>query len=142
MMEIINITWNCGRGQMQIPLDEFFPCAKKDLKKLLEIISLDWEHEEELKKKLKIYFQNKQTEHESAKKESIKQYFEYQQKEADTKVIVATGKHPNGVLLSKDELKAEKKNLDFHKRIVKEKLADYKQHEKNGKRFSEYLKLL
>lgn len=68
MMETLNITWNCGKGRMRILLDKFFPSTKKDLKKLLSISSLDWEHETELKEKLKTYFEEKQSEHESAKK--------------------------------------------------------------------------
>lgn len=68
MMNTLNITWNFGKGRMQILLDKFFPSTKKDLKKLLKIISLDWEHETELKENLKVYFQEQKTVHEAAKK--------------------------------------------------------------------------
>ena len=54
MMETLNITWDNGKGRMSIFLDKFFPSTKKDLKKLLSIISLDWQHEDELKDKLKV----------------------------------------------------------------------------------------
>ena len=64
MMETLNITWDNGKGRMSIFLDKFFPSTKKDLKKLLSIISLDWQHEDELKDKLKVYFQDKKAEHE------------------------------------------------------------------------------
>lgn len=68
MMETLNITWNCGKGRMQIILDKFFPSTKKDLKKLLKVIPLDWEHETELKENLKVYFQEQKAAHEAAKK--------------------------------------------------------------------------
>lgn len=68
MMNTLNITWNFGKGRMQILLDKFFPSTKKDLKQLLKIISLDWEHETELKENLKVYFQEQKTVHEAAKK--------------------------------------------------------------------------
>lgn len=142
MMNILNITWNCGRGRMQILLDKFFPSTKKDLNKLLKIISLDWEHETELKEKLKVYFQEKESEHEAAKKESAKKHLEFRQREADTKEMVTTRKRPNGVPLSEDELKEEKKRLSFYKVTAKDYLLRYKQHEKEEKQFSEYLKLL
>lgn len=118
------------------------PAQKKDLKKLLTIISLDWEHETELKENLKVYFQEKKAEHGAAKKESARRHLEYRQKEADTKEIVTTRKHPNGLPLSKDELKEEKEKLRRYKISAGRYLSDYKRHEKNEKQFSEYLKLL
>lgn len=75
MMNTLNITWNFGKGRMQILLDKFFPSTKKDLKQLLKIISLDWEHETELKESLKVYFQEQKTVHEAAKKRERKETF-------------------------------------------------------------------
>lgn len=142
MMNTLNITWNFGKGRMQILLDKFFPSTKKDLKKLLSIISLDWQHEDELKDKLKVYFQDKKAEHEKAKKYSAKMHLENRQLEADSKEMVTTRKRPNGVSLSKDELAEEKKKLGKYKRYAAIHLSDYKRHEKEEKQFSEYLKLL
>lgn len=143
MMNTLNITWNFGKGRMQILLDKFFPSTKKDLKQLLKIISLDWEHETELKENLKVYFQEQKTVHEAAKKkESAKKHFEFRQREADTKEMVTTKKRPNGVPLSEDELKEEKERLAFYKTTARDYLLRYKQHEKEEKQFSEYLKLL
>lgn len=142
MMETLNITWNCGKGRMQIILDKFFPSTKKDLKKLLKVISLDWEHETELKENLKVHFQEQKATHEAAKKESAKKHLEFRQRTADTKEIVATKKRPNGVPLSEDELKEEKERLSFYKTSARDYLLRYNQHEKEEKQFSEYLKLL
>ena len=142
MMNTLNITWNFGKGRMQILLDKFFPSTKKDLKQLLKIISLDWEHEAELKENLKVYFQEQKTVHEAAKKEPAKKHFEFRQREADTKEMVTTKKRPNGVPLSEDELKEEKERLAFYKATARDYLLRYKQHEKEEKQFSEYLKLL
>ena len=142
MMETLNITWDNGKGRMSIFLDKFFPSTKKDLKKLLSIISLDWQHEDELKDKLKVYFHDKKAEHEKAKKYSAKMHLENRQLEADSKEMVTTRKRPNGVSLSKDELAEEKKKLGKYKRYAAIHLSDYKRHEKEEKQFSEYLKLL
>lgn len=142
MMETLTITWDNGKGRMNIFLDKFFPSTKKDLKKLLSIISLDWQHEDELKEKLKVYFQDKKAEHEKAKKESARKHFEFRQREADTKEMVTTRKRPNGVPISEDELKEEKERLAFYKTTAKDYLSSYKQHDKEEKQFSEYLKLL
>lgn len=35
-------------GQMTIILENFFPSSQKDLKKLLKVIELDWDHKDEL----------------------------------------------------------------------------------------------
>lgn len=140
MIDILNIIWD--QGQMKIILDKFFPCSKKELKKLIAVISIDWEHEKEIKENLKVYFQEKKVEHEAVKKENARWHLEYKQKETDTKEIVETRKRPNGMSLSKDELKEEKERLAFYKTIAKNYLSQYKQHEKEEKQFSEYLKLL
>lgn len=142
MMNTLNITWDCGKGRMQIFLDKFFPSTKKDLKKLLSIISLDWEHETELKEDLKVYFQEKIAEHEKAKMYSVKMHLQNKQLEADMEEIVTTRKRPNGVPLSKDELEREKKKLKEYKMYSGIYLSNYKQHEKEENQFSEYLKLL
>lgn len=56
-MDDLHITYD--NGQMTIHLNQFFPCEQARFKKLLKIIKLDWEHEAELKEKLKVYFQNR-----------------------------------------------------------------------------------
>lgn len=56
-MEELYIKWETGH--MKIYMDNFFPCPQADFKKLLKIIALDWQHEVELKEKLKVYFQNR-----------------------------------------------------------------------------------
>lgn len=142
MMDDLYIRWDYGRGNMVIILDKFFPTTKKNLKKLLSVIALDWEHESELKEKLKVYFQEKQQEHETGKKKSARQHLDYRQREADTKQIVLTKKRPNGVPLSVDELKEEKERLKLYKNTAARHLSEYKQHDKEEKQFSEYLKLL
>jgi len=121
---------------------DFGALSTNDRKQLLKIISLDWEHETELKENLKVYFQEQKTVHEAAKKESAKKHFEFRQREADTKEMVTTKKCPNGVPLSEDELKEEKERLAFYKTTARDYLLRYKQHEKEEKQFSEYLKLL
>ena len=51
------IKWETG--YMNIHMDFFFPCSQQRFKKLLRVIALDWQHEDELKETLKIYFQNR-----------------------------------------------------------------------------------
>lgn len=58
-MDDLFITYNNGHGQMNIRMNYFFPCSQARFKKLLKIIELDWQHEAELKEKLKVHFQNR-----------------------------------------------------------------------------------
>ena len=137
---VLSIRWETG--SMDIRLDAFFPCEQARFKKLLKVIDLDWEHCDTLKDTLKVYFQEQKTVHEAAKKESAKKHLEFRQRTADTKEMVTTKKRPNGVPLSEDELKEEKERLAFYKATARDYLLRYKQHEKEEKQFSEYLKLL
>lgn len=57
-MNDLYIEWETGH--MNIHMDFFFPCNIQRFKKLLKIIELDWQHEEELKEKLKVHFQKKE----------------------------------------------------------------------------------
>ena len=43
------IKWETG--YMNIHMDFFFPCSQQRFKKLLKVIALDWQHEDELKEK-------------------------------------------------------------------------------------------
>ena len=66
-MEDLYICWNFFdtrlfapvKGNMTIYLDKFFPCSLTKFKKLMKVVKMDFSHEEELKAKLKIYFQNR-----------------------------------------------------------------------------------
>lgn len=44
---------------MIIDADKFFPCSQAKFKKLLKVIELDWDRCDELKKELKVYFQER-----------------------------------------------------------------------------------
>lgn len=46
MDELLKIRYR--HGEMTIRLEEFFPSSQKDLKKLLKVIELDWDHKDEL----------------------------------------------------------------------------------------------
>lgn len=89
-MNDLYITWNYGRGQMTIHMDQFFPCTMQKFKKLLKIIELDWQHEDELKQTLKVYFQNRipKLPGESAAKK--KEAAEYRAKAKEAKVAFNT----------------------------------------------------
>ncbi len=121
-MEDLYIKWETG--YMNIHMDFFFPCSQQRFKKLLKVIALDWQHEDELKEALKVYFQNRISDLVELRKENGKKYFDFKQKAADTQRMIQSRKHPNGVSLSKEELKQARADLKDIQSAAKQALSD------------------
>lgn len=134
------IKWETGH--MNIHLDFFFPCSKTRFKKLLKIIALDWQHETELKEYLKVYFQKRIADLTELWKENSKKYYENKQKDADTEGLIESRKHPNGLPVSKKELKQAKADLRRYRDNWQKALASAKKNKKFKEQFEGYLKLL
>lgn len=109
---------------MNIHMDFFFPCSQQRFKKLLKVVALDWQHEDELKETLKVYFQNRIADLVELRKENGKKYFDFKQKAADTQRMIQSRKHPNGVSLSKEELKQARADLKEYTSFYKKALSD------------------
>lgn len=116
------IKWETG--YMNIHMGFFFPCSQQRFKKLLKVIALDWQHEDELKETLKVYFQNRIADLVELRKENGKKYFDFKQKAADTQRMIQSRKHPNGVSLSKEELKQARVDLQEYTFSYKKALSD------------------
>lgn len=121
-MEDLYIKWETG--YMNIHMDFFSPCSQQRFKKLLKVIALDWQHEDELKEALKAYFQNRISDLVELRKENGKKYFDFKQKAADTQRMIQSRKHPNGVSLSKEELKQARADLKDIQSAAKQALSD------------------
>lgn len=140
MMDNLYIEWETGH--MNIHMDFFFPCSQQQFKKLLKVIALDWQHEDELKKTLKVYFQNRIADLVELRKENGKKYFDFKQKAADTTSLIESRKHPNGLPVSKDELKQAKIDLKEYTVAYKKALADAKRNKRFKEQFEKYLESL
>lgn len=134
------IKWETG--YMNIHMDFFFPCSQQRFKKLLKVIALDWLHEDELKKTLKVYFQNRIADLVELRKENGKKYFDFKQKAADTQRMIQNRKHPNGVSLSKEELKQARADLKEYKAAYNKALSDAKTNKRFKEQFEKYLESL
>ena len=121
-MEDLYIKWETG--YMNIHMDFFFPCSQQRFKKLLKVIALDWQHEDELKETLKVYFQNRISDLVELRKENGKKYFDFKQKAADTQRMIQSRKYPNGVSLSKEELKQARADLKDIQSAAKQAFSD------------------
>lgn len=134
------IKWETG--YMNIHMDFFFPCSQQRFKKLLKVIALDWQHEDELKETLKVYFQNRIAALVELWKSNSKKYYDYRQKAADTKEQIDSGKHPHGLPLSKEEMKQAKADFRAYTAAYQKALADGKQNKRFKERFEKYLELM
>lgn len=141
-MDDLYITWNNGHGEMLIHLDYFFPCSQSRFKKLLKIVELDWQHETELKEKLKVHFQKRIADLMDLWKSNSKKYYDYRQKAADTKEQIDSGKHPNGLPLSKEEMKQAKADFKAYTAAYQKALADAKKNKQFKERFEKYIELM
>lgn len=134
------IKWETG--YMNIHMDFFFPCSQQRFKKLLKVIALDWQHEDELKETLKVYFQNRIADLVELRKENGKKYFDFKQKAADTQRMIQSRKHPNGVSLSKEELKQAREDLKKYTSSYKKALSDANSNLKFKERIEKHLEFL
>lgn len=141
-MDELFITYNDGHGQMNIHMNFFFPCSQERFKKLLKIIDLDWQHKEELHEKLKVHFQKRIADLVELRKENGKKYFDFKQKATDTQRMIESRKHPNGVRLTKEELKQAREDLKEYKAASKKALADANSNLKFKERFEKHLETL
>lgn len=134
------IKWETG--YMNIHMDFFFPCSQQRFKKLLKVIALDWQHEDELKETLKVYFQNRIADLVELRKENGKKYFDFKQKAADTQRMIQSRKHPNGVSLSKEELKQVRADLQEYTFSYKKALSDANSNLKFKEKIEKHLEFL
>lgn len=134
------IKWETG--YMNIHMDFFFPCSQQRFKKLLKVIALDWQHEDELKETLKVYFQNRIADLVELRKENGKKYFDFKQKAADTQRMIQSRKHPNGVSLSKEKLKQARADLQEYTFSYKKALSDANSNLKFKEKIEKHLEFL
>lgn len=136
----ILIEWETG--SMIIHMDFFFPCGVQKFKRLLKIIALDRKHEVELKEKLKVYFQNRILDLVDLWEKNSKKYYNNKQKASDTNRLIESRKHPNGLPVSKDELKQAKTDLREYTAAYKKALSDAKANKRFKEQFEKLLELL
>lgn len=135
------IKWETG--YMNIHMDFFFPCSQQRFKKLLKVIALDWQHEDELKETLKVYFQNRIADLVELRKENEKKYFDFKQKaNADAQRMIQSRKHPNGVSLSKEELEQARADLQEYTFSYKKALSDANSNLKFKEKIEKHLEFL
>ena len=129
-------------GQMNIRMDAFFPTSQARLKKLLNVVDLDFEHREEIIQTMQQFFQDKVNELEERRISSGKKAVEYKQKVADTTAIIESRKHPNSVPLTKGELADIKEQNKHFKAVYAGCLSDFNRSIRQKDLFLKHLEIL
>lgn len=129
-------------GQMTVHMDAFFPTSQARLKKLLKVVDLDFEHQEDHIKQMNDFFNDKLVELEDKKTSSGKKALEYKQKIADTERIVKDKKKPSGVRLTKEELDKAKEDLQHFKNVYAASLSDFNKSIRQKEQFLKHKEIL
>lgn len=141
MEQILYIKWK--NGYMNINMDRFFPCTKVKFNKLLKVIELDWQHRDELRETLKVYFQERVLNLPKEAKELRNKASIHRMKAADLKEqIKADKKERKKKGLAPDSF--NRLEAEYENNIVQAQKAEReaKRIQQSKARFEEYLKLL
>ena len=110
---ILKIKWY--RGQARIDLDAFFPTTQTEIRKLFRVMDKQPETMLDNIQKCIIFMREKCEREKEKSKKYASDYLRYKQAESELKEIIDSKKHPNGVKVTKEELKDLKdKQYDAH----------------------------
>lgn len=116
------IKWETG--YMNIHMDFFFPCSQQRFKKLLKVIALDWQHEDELKETLKVYFQKRIADLVQLRKENGKKHFDLKEQIAEKQRVINSRTRTDGSKMTKEELDQLRFELKNIQGAAKQALSD------------------
>lgn len=127
---------------MIIYMDEFFPTSQSRLKKLLKVINMDYENRDKHIHTMQQFFNDKLNELEEIRINTGKNVYEAKQEIANYVKIIESKKYPNGMKLSKDELKKVKRDKKTSLLFYQDNLSEYKRCTKDKKMFLKHLEIL
>lgn len=131
-------------GGMTVYIDNFFPCSQARFNKLFKIArQFSWLNNiQAIAEQLNQNFTERIRDNEDAKSGYTKLYFREMQKHADFRDMVESGKHPNGIPLTKEELKEYKKKQSSAMSSAREYLREQKKIEREITALKKNLEML
>ena len=141
-MADLHVTWNSGRGEMNLNLDLFLPVAKKHFNGILDNVDLDLEHRDEHYLFLNEYINERISAIEESTKGIKKRYLDVRQELADVSAIIGSGRRPNGVPLSKSEIIMMSDKREYFIKSEKKTLSDLNKAEASIKKYKGLLDVL
>ncbi len=110
------IKWDTGH--ITINCEAFFPAPQKKLNILLKTINLDWKHKYDIMNQMIQFLKDLEQEMETQEVKIKSEYSKQFQKMKDLEHLISDCKHPNGVPISKVEIKTAKVDLKEQKKVV------------------------
>ena len=141
-MANLHVTWDSGRGEMNLDLDLFLPVAKKHFNGILDNVDLDLEHRDEHHLFLEEYISERISAIEESTKDVKRKYLDVRQELADVSAMVESGRHPNGVPLSKSEIITMSYKRESLIKSAKKTLSDFNKVEALIKKYKGLLDVL
>lgn len=118
-MTDISISYNYGNGHIVLHGKNFFPCTTSNLKKILKLVNECPDPFSKVKEIYQFLSGYKVELKEEASICKTKFQMEYQKK-CDLEHLVKDGRYPNGLPVTKKELKEYKKELKEYKKGLRE----------------------
>lgn len=139
-----NIYIKTEHGHMTIYADQFFPCGISHFRKLFKIIKQFSyiNNVQEITEQLKQHFIEQIESLDARRKREAAKYWEHRQHYVDYGNIIESGKHPNGVKLTKEELKEFKAKYRDAKNWAHCFEMDFKRSTKQLEAYKKNLELL
>lgn len=137
-MELI-INWETGG--MILNCNKFFPTTKKKMSKLLKVIRLDWQNQDEILKHLVNLLNDFEKESETKMQEIQKQFGNEYQRMKDFKELLSSCKWSNGVPLTYSEIKQTEQDLVKQKRLLQRMERNFKHYSVSAKRLRANLEM-
>lgn len=119
---------------MTVNLNQFFPAAKSKLNKLVKVVQMDFEQNENIIEQMLNFCKKTVMECDTGRKQSAVLYGKAMQSAAEYRDRIESGKHPNGLPLSKEEKKDFKEKMKSQKALAKAYESDFKKYERNKER--------
>lgn len=131
-------------GGMTVYIDSFFPCSQAQFNKLFKIVRQfsRLNDVQAITEQLKQNFTDRIRDNGDAKSGYTKLYFREMQKHADFRNMVESGKRPNGIPLTKEELKEYKKKQSSAMSTAREYLREQKKIEREITALKKNLEML
>lgn len=131
-------------GYIDIYIDQFFPCSQARFRFLFKTIrEFIWlNNVQEMTEQLKENFTNRISTMEIQKKIASTQYFAYMQEHADYRAMVESKKHPNGLPLTKEELKEFREKASAAKRTANVYHSNFNENERKITALKKNLEML
>lgn len=137
-----DIEFKTERGHYLIHLDEMFPCSKDRFKRVMKLVMWDLSSCDTNKEIINQHFRLKIEENETNMKALANRYFIYKQEFVDTNRIIESGKHPNGIPITKTELKDFKERAKHYKIVYSSAEVQARQCKRLVERYKEHLEML